>query len=111
MIDQIDGEIYNVRYHNKNTGNGSFKVNVTNEKNKSKIEITNIDYPGYVDKWQVKYRLDDNSYWETSDDLTFYIKKEGTYTVKVIHGDEINLGEQEIIVLFDETIPENTENI
>lgn len=63
MIDQIDGEIYNVRYHNKNYNKvKKFNVNVTNEKNKCKIEITNIEYDGYVDKWQVKYKLDGNSY-------------------------------------------------
>ncbi len=117
MIDQIDGEIYNVRYHNKNDkygGNGengkNFNVNVTNEKNRSKIEITNINYNGYVDKWQVKYRLEGNSYWETSNDLTFYIKKEGTYTIKVVHGDEIDLGEQKIMVLYDGTISEKVRN-
>ena len=117
MIDQIDGEIYNVRYHNKNDkygGNGengkNFNVNVTNEKNRSKIKITNINYNGYVDKWQVKYRLEGNSYWETSNDLTFYIKKEGTYTIKVVHGDEIDLGEQKIRVLYDGTISEKVRN-
>lgn len=110
MIDQIDGEIYNVRYHNKNENSGKFKVNVTNEKNKSKIEITNINYKGYVDKWQVKYRLEGNSYWETSNDLTFYIKKEGTYIIKVVHGDEIDLGEQKIRVLYAGTISEKVRN-
>ena len=106
MIDQIDGEIYNVRYHNKNANKVNFKVNVTNEKNKCKIEITNIEYDGYVDKWQVKYKLDGNSYWETSNDLTFYIKKEGTYAIKVVHGDEIDSEEQKIRVLYDGTISE-----
>lgn len=104
MIDQIEGEIYNVRYHDKNDKNdGSFKVNVINEKNKFKIEITEIDYNGYVNKWQVKYRLEGNSYWETSDDLTFFVKNEGMYTIKVVHGDEIDLGEQSIKVLYEET--------
>ena len=106
MIDQIDGEIYNVRYHNKNDNKVKFEVNVTNEKNKCKIEITNIKYNGYVDKWQVKYKLDGNSYWETSNDLTFYIKKEGTYAIKVVHGDEIDSEEQKIRVLYDGTISE-----
>lgn len=106
MIDQIDGEIYNVRYHNKNDNKVKFEVNVTNEKNKCKIEITNIKYNGYVDKWQVKYKLDGNSYWETSNDLTFYIKKEGTYAIKVVHGDEIDSEEQKVRVLYDGTISE-----
>ena len=96
MIDQIEGEVYNVRYNNKNENSGSFDVTVTKEDNRSKIQISNIQYNGYVDKWQVKYKLDRDSYWQTSDNLTFYLKDEGIYTIKVIHGSEVDLGEKTI---------------
>lgn len=98
MIDQIEGEIYNVRYNDKNEKTGSFEVTTTKENNKYKVEISNIKYNGYVDKWQVKYKLEENSYWETSDSLTFYLKDEGKYTIKVVHGDEIDLGTQNITI-------------
>lgn len=110
MIDQIDGEIYNVRYNDKNEKTGSFEVNVTSENNKCKVEITNINYNGYVDKWQVKYQLEGNSYWETSDDLTFYIRKEGTYTIKVTHSDEIVLESKKVRILYDGSISDKIEN-
>lgn len=110
MIDQIEEEIYNVRYNNKNEKSGSFDVNTTKEDNKWKIEISNIQYNGYVDKWQVKYKLDGTSYWETSNDLTFYLRDEGTYTIKVIHGDEIDLGTQTVKVLFDGLISDKVKN-
>ena len=96
MIDQIEDEIYNVRYNDKNEKSGSFEVNTTKEENKWKVEIFNIQNEGYVDKWQVKYKLEGATYWETSNDLTFYLRDEGTYTIKVVHGDEIDLGEQKI---------------
>ncbi len=101
MIDQIEGEVYNVRYNDKNEKTGSFEVNATQENNKYKIEITNIQYNGYVDKWQVKYKLEGNSYWETSDSLTFYLKDEGTYTINVVHGDEIDLGTKTVTISYE----------
>ena len=100
MIDQIEGEIYNVRYNDKNEKTGSFEVNATQENNKYKVEITNIQYNGYVDKWQVKYKLEGNSYWETSDSLTFYLKDEGKYTINVVHGDEIDLGTKTVTISY-----------
>lgn len=102
MIDQIEGEIYNVRYNDKNEKSGSFEVNTTKEDNKWKVEISNIQYNGYVSKWQVKYKLEGASYWETSNDLTFYLRDEGTYTIKVVHGDEIDLGTQEVSIIDKE---------
>ena len=92
MIEQMEDGIYNVQYNDKNKKSGSFEVTTTKENNKYKIEISNIQYNGYVDKWQVKYKLEDASYWEISNDLTFYVKEDGKYSVKVVHGDEIDLG-------------------
>lgn len=110
MIDQIEGEIYNVRYNDKNEKTGNYDVNITRENDKCKVEITNISYSGYVDKWQVKYQLEGNPYWGTSDDLTFYIKKEGTYTINVVHGDEIDLGEKKVRILYDGLISNKVKN-
>lgn len=101
MIDQIEGEIYNVRYNDKNEKSGSFEVNAIKENNKYKVEISNIQYNGYVDKWQVKYKLEGNSYWETSESLTFYLKDEGTYTINVVHGNEIDLGIKTITISYE----------
>ena len=100
MINQIYSEIYNVQYNDKNEKTGDFDVVVTKENNRCKVEISNIQYNGYVDKWQVKYKLEDSSYWETSDNLTFYLREEGKYSVKVVHGDEIDLGTKNVFI-FD----------
>lgn len=111
MIDQIDGEIYNVRYKDKNVNKtGTFDVTVTSENNRCKVEISNIVYGGYVDKWQVKYKQESDSYWETSNDLTFFVKREGMYTIKVVHDDEIDLGEQKVEILYDGLISDKFKN-
>lgn len=85
-------------------------MTVTSENNKCKVEISNINYDGYVDKWQVKYKQESDSYWDTSNDLTFYVKKEGMYTIKVVHGDEIDLGEQKVEIFYDGLISDKVKN-
>ncbi len=110
MINQIDGEIYNVEYKDKNEKSGNFDVSVTGEDNRCKVEISNIQYNGYVDKWQVKYRLKDSSYWDTSDNLSFYLRDEGIYEINVVHGDEINLGTQTVNVICKGLISDKIES-
>lgn len=110
MINQIDGEIYNVEYKDKNEKSGNFDVSVTGEDNRCKVEISNIQYNGYVDKWQVKYRLKDSSYWDTSDNLSFYLRDEGIYEINVVHGDEINLGTQTVNVICNGLISDKIES-
>lgn len=96
MINQIEGEIYNVEYKNKNSNTGSFKVTEEKIGDKYKINVYDINYDGYVNEWQVKYKLDGDSYWKTSNEMTFYVKEDGKYNIKVVHGDEIDLGSQNV---------------
>lgn len=96
MINQIKGEIYNVEYKNKNSNTGSFKVTEEKIGDKYKINVSNINYDGYVNEWQVKYKLEGDSYWKTSNEMTFYVKEDGKYNIKVVHGDEIDLGSQNV---------------
>ena len=92
MINQIDNEIYNVEYNNKNIkyNNESFEVTCTKETDRWKIEVTNINYDGYINNWDVKYRLGEEN-WKSANGLTFYVTKAGNYYVQVMH-DDINLG-------------------
>ena len=93
MSEQLENGQYNVEYNNKNstTGSGSFEVNTQKEENRWKVEISNIQYDGYVSNWQVKYKLSTNDFWQTSNELTFYVTEQGYYDIKVVHGDKIEL--------------------
>ena len=99
MSEQMEDSIYNVQYQNKNPSTGSFEVEtaVIEKNTKWKIEISNINYEGNISNWTVKYKLEDNSYWDTTDNLTFYVKKAGTYIINVVHGNEVDLGTQETV--------------
>lgn len=111
MVNQIDDGVYNVNYNNKNENTGSFEVNSIKENNRWKIEISNIIHKGYIDNWQVKYREEEDTYWKTSNTLSFYVTKEGNYYIQIVHGDEIDLGTK-LVSVIDETkdINESTLN-
>ena len=91
MSEQLENGQYNVEYNNKNSSTGSFDVNTQKEENRWKVEISNIQYDGYISNWQVKYKLSTNDFWQTSNELTFYVTEQGYYDIKVVHGTEIEL--------------------
>ena len=110
MIDQMEDGLYNVEYHNKNSDSGSFEVNIIAEGDKCKVEITDINYDGYVSDWQVKYKLSTNSQWNTSDDLNFYVRQQGVYDIKVVHGDEIELGKKTQAIVFSDVLTDTVKS-
>lgn len=102
MIDQIDDSTYNVRYKDKNSKEGNFDFTVTDirENDRWKIEISNITYDGYINNWQVKYKLEGETFWNTTNSLNFYVTKPGKYDIKLFHN-EIEIGPKQI-ELIDE---------
>lgn len=98
MSEQLENGQYNVEYNNKNSSTGSFEVITQKEENRWKVEISNIQYYGYVSNWQVKYKLSANDFWQTSNELTFYVTEQGYYDIKVVHGDEIELETNKILI-------------
>ena len=83
-LSQLPNEMYNVTYENPNSGKPTFKVTVTQQgTSKWKIEIFDIKYDeGYIDKWQVNYKLRGKSYWNISEDLSFVVNDKGFYDIK-----------------------------
>ncbi len=102
ITDQMDGGIYNVEYHNKNKNpdksEQAYEVTTKAEGDECKIVVTITNYGGYVNYWQVKYKLNTEEKWHISNNLEFVVEKSGTYNIKVVHGDEIDLGQQNIDV-------------
>lgn len=92
MTQQLDDGLYNVSYNNNVTGD--FTLKSTKEDGRYKIDV-NIT-SDYVSNWEVKYKLEEDSYWKTTDSTTFYVDIDGSYLVKVVHGDDIDLGTKTI---------------
>ena len=98
MIDQMDDGMYNVEYHNKNSNTGAFEVSSSIEGNVGKIIVSINNYDGYINNWQVKYKLNTEEKWQISNDLEFTVDNAGTYIVNVVHSDEIDLGKKTVTV-------------
>ena len=95
MLEQIENGGYNVRYNNQ-TGELTFDVTAepTDDDGIGKITISNVNYTGYIDKWEVQYRLQGDESWKDAGEFsgntyTFDVTKAGTYEVRLIHGEEI----------------------
>ena len=97
MLEQMEGTLYNVTYNNQIEPTGSFVATYNKVENGYQITIE-VDHNKYVSKWQVKYRLQDSQDWNTTTNLTFTVQDPGTYVIQVVHGDEVDLGEQTLIV-------------
>ena len=96
-IDQLPDGLYNVDYK-VNTGKPIFDVNYEKtENNKYKITISNINYGGNIDKWQVKYQKEGQDYWGTSEDYSIIVAEEGKYKIYIENGN-ISSAEKEIKV-------------
>ena len=52
-----------------------------------RINISNIRYNGYINKWDVKYQIDGQNSWNTSEDLSFIVNEEGIYHIYIENGD------------------------
>ena len=96
-INQLPDGLYNVDYQ-ANTGKPIFDVNYEKtENNKYKITISNINYDGNIDKWQVKYQKEGQDYWGTSEDYSIIVAEEGKYKIYIENGN-IKSDEKEIKV-------------
>ena len=88
-LEQLPNGLYNVEYNDKNTDKPTFEVKKEIIDNyKVCVTIYNIKYDnGYVDKWQVKYKLADDSSddWYTSQNLSFNISEYGKYKIKIVN--------------------------
>ena len=87
-LQQLPDSLYNVEYENPNTEKPSFDVKIEySGQGKWKISVSNIQYNRYINKWQVKYKLDKQEFWKTSYTLDFIVNEEGVYSVKIVNGD------------------------
>ncbi len=98
-LNQLPSNLYNVDYENKNDGKPTFDI--TSEKisaNKWKVTISNIQYTGgYIEKWYVKYKKQEQENWQTREDMSFTISEKGTYTIK-IENDNISSEEKTLAI-------------
>lgn len=99
-LNQVPNGVYNVDY----IGNGAVNFETTSEvvNGEGKIYIKNITATGYVNKWQVRYRIkaeegENENTWTTTEEFTgneytIDVPIENlleNYEIQIFHGDEI----------------------
>ena len=89
-LDQIPNGFYNVEYE-ENTNIPTFDIIVEAiDDSKLKVTVSNIQYNGYIDKWQLNYKIDGQDYWSTSEDLSFIITEKGMYDIYISNGNIVS---------------------
>lgn len=97
MLEQMSTGLYNVTYNNQIEPTGTFTA--TYEKVDNEYEITiDVQHSKYVSKWLVKYKLENTDEWKITNNLTFTVDTAGTYVIQITHGDEVDLGEQTLVI-------------
>ena len=87
-LEQVPNNLYNVEHEGQSQSVPTFDITSEEiEKETWKVTISNIQYNGYISKWEVKYQLKGETNWQTSQDLSFTVTKAGTYNVKLENGD------------------------
>lgn len=99
-LEQLPEGLYNVEYNPQQVEGGpTFDVNYEKIGNdKYKISISNIQYEGYINKWNVKYKLEDTESWRISENLEFQVNETGKYKI-VLFNDNEQSEEKEFYVL------------
>ena len=83
-LEQLPNGLYNVEHENNTNEPPTFDTNVEKvSEGKWRITVSNINYDGYINKWSVKYKLEDSDNWSTSEDLSFIVNEQGNYLVKI----------------------------
>ncbi|MCI8760361.1 MAG: hypothetical protein HFJ34_04490 [Clostridia bacterium] len=99
MLSQLPNGLYNVEHAKVDETNEkpTFDVQIeTIEQNKWRITVSNIKYAGYINKWKIRYKLEEEN-WKESENLSFIVNQQGNYKIKVLNND-IESQEKEVTV-------------
>ena len=87
-LNGLSGELYNVKYDaHKGVPTFTSDVEIVTQDKEWRINITDIQYDGYIDTWKAKYKTEEEQNWKISDSLKISVDKTGIYDVKVFNGD------------------------
>lgn len=98
-LEQLPDGVYNVEYEPQQVEGPTFDVDYKKVGNdKYEISISNIQYEGYINKWNVKYKLENTGSWSISENLVFQVNETGKYKIVLFNGNEQSK-EKELYVL------------
>ncbi len=97
-LEQIPNNLYNVQYNEKDA-DPTFSISKEQlSDGKWKINISDIEYEtGYINKWSIMYKLNQEEKWNTTEDLNFTVTKKGAYNIKIAN-DNYESEEQKVYI-------------
>lgn len=104
-LSQLPNGLYNVEYtetkENKQEPTFNVKIETINS-SKWRITVSDIQYTGYINKWQIRYKLEEEETWKETENLSFIVNQKGFYKIKIVNN-EIESQEKEVIAIEDYT--------
>lgn len=87
-LEQLPDGLYNVKYEPTPEEKPTFQISFEcMGANQWRVNISDIQYNGYIDKWQVAYQLEGDTNWNISENVSFTVEKAGKYRIKIQNGD------------------------
>ena len=86
-LDQLPKGLYNVDYEGIDTSELKFDAKMSREQGNYRITVSNIQYSGYINKWEVRYQKEGETSWKISKDLSFIVEDKGPYNIKIGNND------------------------
>ncbi len=93
-LEQLPDGLYNVEYIPLSNEIVDFDIDGKYlSEGKGRIDIFNITYNGPINKWQVRYKIKEDTEWKKIEEFTgneteIEVNKIGTYEVQVYHGED-----------------------
>ena len=101
-LTQLPDGLYNIDYDPSTSDEPTFDVSYDKSgENRWTITVSNIQYDGNINRWYVKYQLEGEDNWQTSENLSFMVDKQGVYTIKLYNGDIETTQGKEVFVATD----------
>ena len=75
-LTQLPDGLYNIDYDPSTSDEPTFDVSYDKSgENRWTITVSNIQYDGNINRWYVKYQLEGEDNWQTSENLSFMVDK------------------------------------
>ena len=106
-LEQLPDGLYNVE-HNTSEQQPDFDVDYDFlENGKYKITVSDINYIGNINKWNVQFKKHESNTWNESKSNSFNVDTPGTYDIKIANNEyESSVKQLEVIDIYSKISPE-----
>lgn len=106
-LEQLPDGLYNVE-HNTSEQQPDFDVDYDFLENGNyKITVSDINYIGNINKWNVQFKKHESNTWNESKSNSFNVDTPGTYDIKIVNNEyESSVKQLEVVNIYSKISPE-----